>query len=498
MNATVEKSTPSRPRRVAEVTTWDIETDVAIIGFGGSGAAAAIEARDLGAEVTIFELASAGGGSTALSSAEIYMGGNGGTRVQRACGLEDSTEDMYQYLMAANGPLADPDKVRAYCEGSVEHFDWLVSLGVPYKDTIYNHRAIMALTDDCLLYTGSEKAWPFNQLAKPCPRGHNLQVEGDNGGPLFTKIMTANVIQRGVNVVYEARALTLIVDDERSVQGVVVRVDQRELCVRARRGVVLCAGGFAMNQDMLRKYSPLLLGATEPIGNPGDTGSGIQMGMAVGGVAINMHEGFVSLPYYPPSSLTFGILVNAQGQRFINEDCYHGRVGYYCLQQPDRRVYLIANVDDFGDYEKTSYLGARYAATGEDSVAELEQDLKLPEGTLQNTIEVYNRNARAGSDPVFHKSAEWLKPLELPLAALDCTPGHGAFYPFFTLGGLDTLPSGEVVNAERAVIPGLYAAGRTACGVPRAAAGYCSGISVGDATFSGRMAGRAVATAPRR
>jgi len=71
MNATVEKSTPSRPRRVAEVTTWDIETDVAIIGFGGSGAAAAIEARDLGAEVTIFELASAGGGSTALSSAEI-------------------------------------------------------------------------------------------------------------------------------------------------------------------------------------------------------------------------------------------------------------------------------------------------------------------------------------------------------------------------------------------------------------------------------------------
>ena len=448
--------------------------------------------------MTIFELASASGGSTALSSAEIYMGGNGGTRVQRACGLHDSTEEMYDYLMAANGPLADPDKVRAYCEGSVDHFNWLVGLGVPYKDTIYPHRAIMALTDDCLLYTGSEKAWPFNRLAKPCPRGHNLEVEGDNGGPLFMKIMTENVVKRGVKVVYEARALTLVVDEERNVQGVVVRVDQQERCVRARRGVLLCAGGFGMNQEMLRKYSPLLLGATEPIGNPGDTGSGIQMGMAVGGVAINMHEGFVSLPYYPPASLTYGILVNAQGQRFINEDCYHGRVGYYCLQQPDRRVYLVANVDDFGDYEKASYLGARFAATAEESVAELEEDLQLPEGTLQNTVAVYNRYAAEGIDPVFHKTPEWLKPLEPPLAALDCTPGHGAFYPFFTLGGLDTLPTGEVLTSDRKPIAGLYAAGRTACGVPRAAAGYCSGISVGDATFSGRMVGRSVAKAPRR
>jgi 3-oxo-5alpha-steroid 4-dehydrogenase len=491
MSTAEEKTSPSQPRRLADITHWDIETDVAIVGFGGAGASAAIEAHDLGAEVTIFELASASGGSTALSSAEIYMGG--GTRVQKACGLEDSVEDMYRFLMLANGPLADAAKTRAYCEGSVDHFNWLVGLGVPYKDTLYNHRAIMALTDDCLLYTGSEKAWPFAQHAKPCPRGHNLQVEGDNGGPLFMRIMTDNVNSRGIRVQYEARALTLIVDEQRRVHGLVVRIDQQERCVRARRGVVLCAGGFAMNQEMLRQHSPLLLGATEPIGNPGDTGSGIQMGIAVGANTVNMHEGFVSLPYYPPSSLTFGIMVNAQGQRFINEDVYHGRVGYYCLQQPDKRVYLIANAEDFADYEKTSYLGARFAGTSEDSVAELEQELELPEGTLQNTIEIYNRNASAGADPLFHKTAEWLKPLQLPLAALDCTPGHGAFYPFFTLGGLDTRPSGEVLSPDGNAIPGLYAAGRTACGVPRTAAGYCSGTSVGDATFSGRMAGRAVA-----
>ena len=73
------------------------------------------------------------------------------------------------------------------------------------------------------------------------------------------------------------------------------------------------------------------------------------------------------------------------------------------------------------------------------------------------------------------------------------TPGRGAFWPYFTLGGLDTLVDGEVVNPERQPIPGLYAAGRTACGVVRTAEGYSSGMSVGDATFSGRLAGKAVA-----
>ncbi len=490
MNANM-KSSPSRPRRLADIERWDMETDVAIVGFGGAGACAALEAADMGAEVTVFELASTGGGSTALSSAEIYMGG--GTRVQQACGLQDSVEDMYNYLMLASGPLADADKTRAYCEGSVAHFNWLVGLGAPYKDSIYNHRALMALTDDCLLYTGSEKAWPFVDHAKPCPRGHNLQIEGDNGGPLLMRILTENANKRGVKAIYEARALTLIVDERQCVHGLVVRIDQQERFVRARRGVLLASGGFAMNQDMLRKYAPMLLAATDVVGNPGDTGSGIQMGMSVGAAAINMHDGFVSLPYYPPAELTNGILVNAQGQRFINEDVYHGRVGYYCLQQPDRRIYLIANAADFASYQKTNVVGAPFAGTAEESVAELEEELQLPQSALQNTIEVYNRNARDGKDPLFHKSAEWLKPLELPLASIDCTRGNGALYPFFTLGGLDTLPSGEVLRVDGSIIEGLYAAGRTACGVPRTGAGYSSGISVGDATFSGRMAGRAMA-----
>lgn len=494
----VNKVSPTKPRKLKDVINWDITTDVAVVGFGGAGACAALEASAAGAAVCIFELASTNGGSTALSSAEIYMGGSGGTRAQQACGYADDSEDMYNYMMMAGGPQSDANKVRAYVDGSAAHFDWLVANGVPYKDSEYKQRAIMAMTDDCILYTGSEKAWPYIDAAKPCPRGHNVEVEGDNGGPLLMKILSTKVAEReNLDVYYDTRAISLIKDDDNVVHGLVIRKDQQELNVKATQGVILCAGGFVMNDDMLQKYAPALLKANTKLGNPGDTGIGIQMGMSVGGAAINMHEGFVTMPYYPPASLTKGILINAQAQRFINEDCYHGRVGYHVLQQQGDRIYLIFNADDFGEYQKVSYLNADIAGTG-DTIAELEQELGFAEGSLQQTVEFYNRHASLGSDPKFHKSDEWLCPIEPPYAALDCTPGRGAFFPYFTLGGLDTKPSGEVVDSAGNVIEGLYAAGRTTAGICRSGAGYSSGMSVGDATYFGRMAGISAATVSKR
>ena len=483
-------ASPTHPRRLAQVEHWDIETDVAIVGYGGAGACAAIEASDAGAEVVIFELASAAGGSTALSSAEIYMGGHGGTRVQKACGYEDSTEDMFKYLMASQGELADEARIRLYVDGSREHFDWLVRLGARYKDSEYRERAIMAMTDDCLLYTGNEKAWPFREIAKPCPRGHNLEVVGDNGGPMLMGVLSEQVKKRPIRVEFDARALTLIASEENEVHGLVVRIDGQEKNVRARRGVILCAGGFVMNRAMLEKYAPKIAAVGNiPVGNPGDTGSGILMGQGVGGAVIHMSEAFVTLPYYPPASLTYGIFVNAQAQRFINEDIYHARIAHFAMQQVGRGIYLIVNHDD---YERPKFLNAPVAGTGE-TIEELAEEIHLDPAMLRHTLDFYNEHAARGEDPLFHKSREWLKPIAPPFAALDCTPGSGVLYPYFTLGGLDTLPTGEVLTMEREPIPGLYAAGRTACGVPRTAAGYGSGMSVGDATFFGRVAGRTVA-----
>lgn len=479
------KTSPIKARKVQDVSEWHMETDVAVVGFGGAGACAAIEVADAGKQVIIFEVSSASGGSTALSSAEVYMGGSGGTRVQKACGYEDTTEDMIAYIKEGMGDLADDAKIEAYCEGSLDHFTWLVEKGVPYKDSEYKQRAILSMTDDCLLYTGNEKAWPFRDKAKPCPRGHNLEVEGDNGGPLLMKILTENVESREVRVEYDARALTLIVNDENEIKGLVIRKDQQELNVKTSGGVILCAGGFCMNEAMVAKHTPMLKKANIPIGNPFDTGTGILMGQGVGGALVNMMEAFVTMPYYPPSSLTNGIFINSQAQRFVNEDCYHGRVAHHVFKQLGDRIYLIVSAEEF---EKPVFLNADFAGTGE-TIEELAEELGLDADQLGHTIEFFNKHAANGNDPLFHKSAEWLKEIKAPYAALDCTPGRGAWFPYFTLGGLDTLPTGEVLNMEGNTIKGLYAAGRTTAGLPRTAAGYSSGMSVGDATFFGRMAG---------
>jgi len=319
-------------------------------------------------------------------------------------------------------------------------------------------------------------------------------VEGDNGGPLLTRILLEQVEKRDVDVHYDSRALNLIVDQhgpQQQVVGLMVRQDMEERAFRARKGIVLCAGGFIMNETMVQAYCPQFLDNKTPIGNPNDTGSGIQMGLSVGGRAINMHEGFLSLPFYPPATLTYGIFVNGQGQRFVNEDAYHGRIGSFLVDQTFP-VYLVLNVEDYGNYETESWLQAPVAATGE-SLDELVSELKLPPGQLELTLARYNQDVGAGTDSLFHKDAAWLKPIEAPYVALDCTPGAGAFFPCFTLGGLDTTVEGAVHSVAGDTIPGLYAAGRTACGVPRRGDGYASGSSVGDATFSGRLAGNAVA-----
>lgn len=492
-----QKLTPTTPRRLSEVSQWDIETDIAIVGFGGAGSCAAIEAADAGSDVIIFELASESGGSTKLSSAEIYMGGNGGTPIQRACGFEDSTEDMIKFLEMTQGELADKEKIRIYCENSLDHYHWLVDKGARYKESFHKERAIMALTDDCLLYTGNEKAWPFVEHAKPCPRGHNLYIEGDNGGPFLMNALTEQVEKRSdkIRVEYETRVLTLIADDDDEVHGCVVRMNMQEYNVKARKGVILCAGGFVMNDDMLEKYAPKLLKATYKIGNPGDTGTGIKMGMSVGGNIINMNEGFVSMPFYPPSDITKGIIINEQAQRFINEDCYHSRVGSTAMKQLGDRIYFILHAGE--DFQPPMFLFADFAGTGE-TIEELAGEINLDAEMLKHTIEYYNKHAKEGEDPLFHKNAEYLEEIKAPYVALDLTPGRGALLPYFTLGGLETLPTGEVLTPAGEPIKGLYAAGRTTAGLPRRAEGYASGMSVGDATFFGRMAGIQVAKAEQR
>ncbi len=470
----------------------DLVTDVIVCGFGGAGACAALEAHAAGAKVTVLERFSGGGGSTMLSACEMYLGGSGGTRLQRDLGIEDSSENMSAYLKACFGDFADDTRIAAFVDGAAEHFDWMEAQGIPYRRSLFEGRDVVALTGDSLQFTGNERAWPFVDIAQPVPRGHLPEEAGHEGGQVVMTALMGKVVAAGIDVRYDTRVTSLIQAEDGRICGVVVKADNRLQYLLARRGVILTMGGFIMNERMTERHIPQLAAICTRHGNPGDRGEGILLGVAAGGNAIHMGQAFVGVAHYPPPQLTFGIFVNRQGQRFINEDVYLSRLGDAVSRQDGMRAYMFIDNAHFArpDYHDK----AEIVAVGE-SVAEVEQDAGLPPNSLQETVAYYNRHAEQGEDPLFHKAAEWLKPLQQgPFALVDYS--LATLQPTcFTLGGLETLPTGEVLTPEGESIPGLYAAGRTACGIPRTGAGYASGMSVADATLFGRKAGRQAAAA---
>ena len=476
----------------ADIERWDIECDVVVVGHGITGAAAAIEAARAGAKTLVLERQMAGGGTTALSTGLTYFGA--GTSVQTACGFSDSVEDMQAYVRLAAGRDADPERIRRYCEDSVEHFEWFRALGVEFNETYLDDKVTHPLTDDCLMFSGNEDAYPFCEQARPVPRGHKPAREGEAGAYLM-EVLLAATESAGVRVLNECRADALVVDedDDGRVVGLAVRLDLKPAHIRARRGVVLATGGFIMNREMVERYAPHLLQCNYPLGTPGDDGSGILMGVAAGGSAENMDEGLVLNAYYPPSSHLSGVLVDADGRRFINEDSYIGRTSDAILHQAGGRAFLIVDNSMYGRTQ-----AAHKLAAVEETFADLERALDMPAGVLVDTLERYNRNAARGEDADFHKDAKYLRPLEtLPLAALDCSTNNSIFGAF-TLGGLATRATGEVERAAGGVIPGLYAAGRCTAGLCREGRTYASGMSIGEGSYFGRLAGRSAATAGER
>jgi succinate dehydrogenase/fumarate reductase flavoprotein subunit len=474
----------SEPRRLRDVPAWEAEADVIVVGLGAAGACAAIEAANTGASVLVLERASGGGGTTAVSDGMMYFGG--GTALQRACGFEDSVEDMVGYLLASSGPEPDEERIRTYSEESAAHFDWLVEQGVPFKAEFYPER-MLSPGEEGLTYSGNELVHPFRDLAKPAPRAHMPQKEGQAGAFLMQKLI-ARVESAGVEIRTDSLCESLVLDDGGRVAGVHAVVAGEARDYRARHGVILCAGGFINDRAMVKQYAPELRRARFKAATEGDDGRGIRMGIGAGGAAIRMHMGSVTLPFYPPKSLMRGIFVNRSAQRFMPEDVYQGRAGEIALLKQDGRVWLVLDDECF---ERPVFAGGEIHA-GE-TLAELEQEIGFPAGALQSTVALYNEHAARGEDPVFHKSAEYVKPLVTPpFGAIDLS-WDKAIYAAFTLGGLATNVRAEVLDADGAVVPGLYAAGRTAASI--SSPGYSSGTSIGEATLFGRIAGRNAARA---
>jgi 3-oxo-5alpha-steroid 4-dehydrogenase len=468
--------------RAADVTSWSDEVDVVVVGFGIAGGCAAVSAAAAGAKVLVLERAAAAGGTTSMAGGHFYLGG--GTAVQQATGHADSPEEMYKYLVAVSRE-PEHDKIRAYCEGSVEHFNWLEDLGFQFERSYYPEKAVIQPNTEGLMFTGNEKVWPYKDQAVPAPRGHKVPVPGDTeGAKLVIDLLLKRADELNVEIRYETGAAKLILDDDGAVVGVTWRHFNDTGAIWAK-AVVIAAGGFVMNPDMVAEHTPKLAEKPFVLGNTYDDGLGIRLGVSAGGATKHMDQVFITAPAYPPSILLTGIIVNKLGHRFVTEDSYHSRTSGFVMDQPDSAAFLIV---DEAHMERPQIPLIKFI-DGWETVEEMEAALGIPQGNLVETLIRYNQHAARGEDPDFHKQPEFLAPQDKgPWGAFDLSLGK-AMYSGFTVGGLATTVDGQVLHEDGSVVPGLYAAGACASNIAQDGKGYASGTQLGEGSFFGRRAG---------
>ena len=432
----------------------------------------------------LLERAAVHGGTSSMSGGHFYLGG--GTAVQVATGHEDSADEMYKYLVAVSKE-PEHDKIRAYCDGSVEHFDWLEALGFEFERSYYPEKAVIQPGTQGLMFTGNEKVWPFKQQAVPAPRGHKVPVPGDTEGTkMVMDLLRARVEEAGVEVRYETGATNLVVVRRGAVVGVAWRSFD-ETGVVAASAVVVAAGGFVMNPDMVAAYTPSLAEKPFTLGSTYDDGLGIRLGASVGAELKHMEEPFITAPFYPPSALMTGFLVNSDGERFVAEDGYHSRTSQFVMEQPDHTAYLIVDSEHV-EYPKFPLVPL---IDGFETIAELETALvaagRVGGGDARALQRAWPRPARTSTST--RAPSGWRR--RAPARGRSSTCGSARR----STPASPSAASGSRSTARRCArtapsIPGLYAAGACASNLAQDGKGYCSGTQLGEGSFFGRRAGR--------
>jgi 3-oxo-5alpha-steroid 4-dehydrogenase len=276
--------------------------------------------------------------------------------------------------------------------------------------------------------------------------------------------------------------------------------------IRAEQAVLLSSGGFIFNRDLVRQHAPQYL-AGLPLGATGCNGSGIALGQSAGGSVARMDKISAWRFINPPLAWARGLIVNARGQRYANEEIYGATLGHAMVEEQDGRAILVLNRElmrealrQVGPGKVWNFqrlpvlLNLLFNAKRSSSLAGLAKRCNLPPELLRQSVERYSRAARGEVADEFGKSSAMLANLEQgPWYALDLSFTSRLFpCPVITLGGLKVCEgSGRVLDHAGQPIQGLYSAGRNAVGV--ASNLYVSGLSLADCIYSGRRAAAHVA-----
>ncbi len=447
------------------ITNWSFDTDIAVIGSGGCGLAAALAAVQGGAEVMVFEKQQRPWSNTARSGGMIPAAG---TRFQRAAGIEETPEDLAADIFHKNQNTSDPDMTLHLARIAPQMVEWLVDdVGV---DLIF--------IDD-FIYPGHSQ---YRMHAPP----------SRTGSALVQDLRRAVENHPQATLITGAAVTGLAVEGD-AVCGVVVQHGGREERVRCGK-VILACNGFAGNAQMVAKYCPDVANALY-FGGEGNTGEGILWGMELGaGVAfMDAFQSHASVATPHAILITYALImeggfqVNQEGRRFGDETSGYSEHALAVLSQPggvawdiyDERLHQLGL--NFADYREALEAGAIHSAP---TIEALAGELGLPQSALADTLANYHKYAAGEQDDPFGRTD--CRPLQPPFYGAKVT---GAL--FHTQGGLTVDKHARVLKEDGQPIPNLYAGGGVAAGLSgHGAGGYLSGNGLLTALGYGMLAGR--------
>jgi len=461
---------------------WKREADIVIVGLGVAGLAAAIEAADQGAKVMILEKGAGASGASPVSSGTVWL------PLNPLQNHPDSVEQVIRYLTSCAKDQGDEKLIRVFAENTKDTSAWLmnrVGLKATQPDRFDYHPG----------YPGAGK-------------GRNISSEGKGAGLISLMIRTAKA--KNVEIVTGVRARKLAVNRTGRVVGVIG--EKKGDAYKAKRGVILCAGGFTSNEDLKKSFLKVY-----PIYGqvPGLDGDGILMGMGAGAAVEGMCESVgVSVFRMPGTNrgaryaiLTAPscIMVNRKGQRFCNESADYDTVStsFYAYDTVadayanvpawvifDEKVRLSGPValDPGWSKDNSEEIGRGWIKKA-DTLEALAGQIGLDGSALAKTVETYNAHAATGKDPLFRRG-------EIPgtkgVGKIAGPPFYAAeVYPglYDTAGGLKINEKSQVLNTSGDVIEGLFAAGTNA----HMAIGFYypnGGTALGQPIVFGRIAAK--------
>jgi fumarate reductase flavoprotein subunit len=447
--------------------------DVIVVGAGLAGLCAAIEAAAHGADTLLLEKMDKVGGSTVLSGGSMAFAG---TDDQAARGIKDSNEALTRDFLAVGDHANDPALVEVYVDNQLDAYRWLVKRGVKYAP----------------VQAAAGQSVPRQHPTDPAEMIRILHREA--AAEPRIRIETGRPVAR---LLRDAATMRIV--------GVELKDGTK---IASRRGVVLTAGGFSRNPEMVEQFAPLQ-SAAKLVGGPGNVGDGIKMAWHMGAGLRDMayiKGTFGNRPDAGPEEHTAmmaiykgAIAVNKLGRRFVDESISYKLIGDAVLREPDHVGYQILDqpILDLGvdgvkmyDFQARLREGSLIKA---DSIEQLAVKIGVPEQALAETIAVYNSDVAAGKDGQFARSGlvqgygELRKIETAPFYAYPSTSALIATYC-----GVVVSPRMQVLDVFGEPIPGLFAAGEMTGGFHGKA--FMTGTSLGKCVICGRIAGQNATT----